>query len=320
MSLTIEKLSKQIDSRWVLNDVSLSVEPGEIFGILGSNESGKSTLLKIIAGLENCDSGKSLLDEKTYDSKNNQTVYFPKVDNKGLKGIFSSPKSDENESLLQINSLNDLLEKAENVLLLDNPFANLDAENTEIIARKIVKTAKEKNLCIIIATNNYREIFEVCDKVGILNNGEIIQIGTPTQVYQYPETVAVAEIFGENNLIPVRRLTSNTDDVPEFFTIEGEHHLTTSKTEKNKLGTINQTITLAIRPEHISISFGASFPEDNLIKAKISAIRFRGSTTLISLNANGLKLNALVLRLVGLNIGDECMVGLPPDRILVLKD
>jgi ABC-type Fe3+/spermidine/putrescine transport system ATPase subunit len=100
----------------------------------------------------------------------------------------------------------------------------------------------------------------------------------------------------------------------------GEHRLLTDKVDKNLLGTIHQNTTLAIRPEHISISFGASFPEDNLLKAKITSVTFNGATTSIHLDADGLKLEALVLRLVGLNVGDECMVGLPPDRILVLKD
>ena len=76
---------------------------------------------------------------------------------------------------------------------------------------------------------------------------------------------------------------------------------------------------LGIRPEQISISFGASFPEDNLLKATLTGVQYMGATTLIQLDANGLKLEALVLRLVGLNPGDECMVGLPPERILIFS-
>jgi ABC-type Fe3+/spermidine/putrescine transport system ATPase subunit len=105
----------------------------------------------------------------------------------------------------------------------------------------------------------------------------------------------------------------------EFQTLTGDHRLQVDKTEKSLLGAITNNVTLAIRPEHISISFGASFPEDNLLKAEIVGIEYQGATTRLKLKANGLILEALVLRLVGLNIGDECMVGLPPDRILVLK-
>jgi ABC-type sugar transport system ATPase subunit len=90
--------------------------------------------------------------------------------------------------------------------------------------------------------------------------------------------------------------------------------------ERGALGALNQNVTLAIRPEYISISFGASFPEDNLLKATVTHVRFLGPTTLITLDADGLKLEALVLRLVGLKAGDECMVGLPPDRIHIHRD
>ncbi|HQX57370.1 MAG TPA: TOBE domain-containing protein, partial [Pyrinomonadaceae bacterium] len=100
----------------------------------------------------------------------------------------------------------------------------------------------------------------------------------------------------------------------------GEHRIFAQPTEKRRIGAINQTVTLAIRPEHISITFGASFPEDNLLKAVVTGIRFLGDTTLIDLDANGLRLSARVFRVVGLNIGEECMIGMPPHRILVLKD
>ena len=68
------------------------------------------------------------------------------------------------------------------------------------------------------------------------------------------------------------------------------------------------------------MSFGASFPEDNLIKGVVTGIKYLGPLTLVELDASGLKLTAQVLRLVGLGIGQECMLGLPPDRIKVLKD
>ena len=104
------------------------------------------------------------------------------------------------------------------------------------------------------------------------------------------------------------------------MTIEGEHRLHARTTEKSRLGAINKNVLLAIRPEQISISFGASFPEDNLIKAVVAAIRFHGETTIVELDANGLRLKARVFRVVGLTVGEECMVSLPPDRIHVLKD
>ncbi len=156
---------------------------------------------------------------------------------------------------------------------------------------------KEKNLTVLLASNDFEEIFLVCDRVAVLSGGEIAQTGTPREVYEHPETAEVARIFGRNNLISARRLTSNKTETQEFQTIEGSHRIFAEMKDKKTLGAINQNIFLTIRPEHISISFGASFPEDNLLKAIVTEVKFLGHTTLIKLDADGLILEAMVLRL-----------------------
>ena len=170
-----------------------------------------------------------------------------------------------------------------------------------------------------MATNNDEEIFSLCDQVAVLADGNVVQTGTPREVYEKPNCVAAARALGRCNLIVARRITFTNDYILEFQTLVGEHQLLLDKVAKSALGAITNNVSLAIRPEHISISFGASFPEDNLLKAQIVGIEYKGATTRLHLDANGLLLEALVLRLVGLKVGDECMVGLPPDRILVLK-
>ncbi len=324
MSLIIKNLSKRYDKNPIIKDVSLEVERGEILGIFGTVGEGKSTLMRAIAGIELQTSGiisfNSLdLTNKPYPERG---FYFPNLTNKSYwESIF---KTDNPSQLAdgegQVLALEEALERAEDVLLLDNQFCFMDRQTREQNCERLRQKVKEKNLAVIFATNSFTEIFDICDRVAILHKGEIIQIGTPREVYENPNSAVVASVTGRNNLIEARRLTSNKADIPEFLTLTGEHRLFTDKIDKYLLGITNQNITLAIRPEHISISFGASFPEDNLLRAQITNIVFNGETTLIKLNANGLTLDALVLRLVGLNIGEECMVGLPPDRILVLKD
>lgn len=310
MSLKVSKLAKRFDDRWVLRDVSLEAQTGEITGIFGANGAGKTTLFRLISGAEKSNGGEIILET---------SVCLPKSENDSFwKSFFKSDKSSAAER--QIAAIDEALQRAEGILLLDESFALLDKQKREFYFAELRRLAKEKNLTVVFATNDFDEIFALCDKVGVLANGEIQQFDTPRKIYEKPVNAEVAGITGRNNLIRARRLSSSKIETPEFLTLEGEHRIFADRTEKIALGAINQNICLAIRPEHISISFGASFPEDNLLKATITEINFCGSTTLIKLNANGLNLEALVLRLVGLNIGDECMVGLPPDRILVLKD
>jgi len=322
MSLIINNLSKRYNENWIIKDVSLQVLKGEILGIFGAVGEGKSSLIRVIAGIEDSNSGSIVFDSIDLSGKNCQerNFHFPTITNDAFwKSAFQTQKSSEiADGEGQVLALEDALQRANNVLLLDNQFCFMDRQTRERVCEKLRQTVKEKNLAVIFATNSYTEVFSICDRVAVLHQGEICQTGTPREVYENPKTVLVANITGRNNLIAARPVISNHVEMPEFQTLTGAHRLFTDK--KDSHGTKDQNVTLAIRPEHVSISFGASFPEDNLLKAKITGIIFQGANTLIKLDANGLGLEALVLRLVGLNIGEECMVGLPPDRILVLKD
>lgn len=324
MSLIINNLSKKYDNNWLIKDVSLQVEPGEILGLFGVVAEGKTTIIRILAGVERHNHGTIFYNSKDLTDLDcdERGFNFPKLTNDAFwKSMFKTQKSSQlADGEGQVLALEHALQNASEVLLLDNQFCFMDRITREKNCEKLRSVVKEKNLAVVFATNDYNEVFSICDRVSVLHNGEIRQTGTPREVFEHPNSVAVARVTGRNNLIEARRLTSSKIGTPEFQTLAGDYRLFTDPVEKTALGAINQTITLAIRPEHVSISFGASFPEDNLLKAKITGISFLGATTLIKLNAGGLELEALVLRLVGLNVGEECMVGLPPDRILVLKD
>jgi ABC-type Fe3+/spermidine/putrescine transport system ATPase subunit len=324
MPLKIENLSKRYEQNWVLRDVSFEAQTGEILGIFGVTGAGKSTLLRVISGAEKCNGGTIYHDENdvTLLSCDERDFQFPRVTNDSFwQKLF---KSDKKSALAdgegQVLALNEALENANSVLLLDDSFCYMDRLLRHENYQKLKTTAREKNLIVLIATNDFDEAMRLCDRVVVLDKGQVLQTGRPDEIYLNPTSSRVAYVSGRNNLIEARRITSTKIETPEFQTIKGEHRLFTDKTDKSRFAAINQNNILTIRPEHISISFGASFPEDNLLKATITDVRFQGATTLVVLDANGLRLEALVLRLVGLNIGEECVVGLPPDRILVFKN
>ena len=323
MSLKVEKLSKRYDQNWVLKDVSFEANEGEILGIFGVTGAGKSTLIRIISGSENCSGGTihHNSNDITMLSCDERNFHFPKLTNESFwKKLFKTEKKSQlADGEGQVLALNEALEHAESVLLLDDSFCYMDRLLRYENYKRLKDSVRQRNLTVIVATNDFNEAMTLCDRVVVLDKGEVLQIGTPQEIYLNPVSAKVAYISGRNNLIEARRLTSNKIETPEFQTIKGEHRLFTAKPDKSKFAPINQNNILTIRPEHISISFGASFPEDNLLKAKITDVRFQGATTLVILEANGLRLEALVLRLVGLNVGEECVVGLPPDRITVFK-
>lgn len=323
MSLKLSKISKRYNDKWVLRDASLEVEAGEIFGLLGASGTGKTTLLQIVSG-EKPSSGQIFYNDKdvTEISEKERSVFYPRRESDNFwNSIFKSNRADNaSAGEKQENLIEKTFETDKEILLLDNPFCCLNETALDDALANLRQKAKEKNLAVILVTSDYRQAFKICDRIGVLHRGEIAQTGTPREVYEKPASVSVAHALGRNNFIRARRITFNNEYIQEFQTLTGGHRLVIGKTDKRSLGTITNEVTLSIRPEHISLSFGASFPEDNLLKAEIIEVQYLGATTRVKLSAGGLHLEALVLRLVGLNVGDECMVGLPPDRIIVLKD
>lgn len=356
--LKLENLSKRVGDSWVLRDVSLEIQQGEVFGLLGASGSGKSALLRLIAGLEAPNSGTISIGE--------QDITRLAPEKRGFAAIFQSDllsarstvaenialglkthKISKDEIKRRIADILNLIKLSDfdsrrvgelsggqqqlvalaraiaaepQILLLDAPLTNSDPRLREKTLDAFKNWVKESNTTVIYATQNQEEAFAICDRAAVLKNGEILQIGKLIEIYAQPENEAVAAFIGRNNLIRAARLTSNKAALSEFQTIEGSHRLFVDTIEKQRLGAINQIITLMIRPENLILTFGAAFPEDNLLKAVITEIKHFGATTRIRLDADGLELEALVIRLIGLNVGDVCLVGLPPNRIKVLKD
>lgn len=313
MTLKATEVSKRFKTIWALRDVTFEANAGLILGIFGPAASGRSTLLRILAGRVPLTSGKVELDGEPVNSSPQSLVYLVEHKVGGIVDLLRvrrrSCKDEVRKSLYSDARL----------VLLDEPFAQLDHFQRPALVEEMRRHARGPGRYVVVATSNFDDVLALCDEVIVLDKGELLQFGTPAEVYVAPETAWVAQLTGRVNLFQARRLSSATAEVPEFQTLEGSHRLTTAKPAKSRLGALNQNVTLAIRPEHISISFGASFPADNLLKAKIVSVRFLGPNTLVDCDAGGLAVSALVMRLVGLAAGDECLLGLPPERISVYR-
>jgi len=310
MTLRISKLSKRFANNWVLRDVEFDVEPGQVLAVLGAKGSGKSTLLRILCGLEQPSPANLAfgLDCRI-------GVVSPTADTSIFR--FFSRRQSQNDIGSMINTV---IGSGQSIVALDDPVAALDRETRSHILERIRDASNEKQLTVIYATADFETAATVADRIAVLADGSIQQIGTPEEIYESPANTRVALLTGRCNLIEARRLTSTKFDIPEFQTVKGDHRLFAERADIAKLGAINRNVYLAIRPEDISMSFGASFPEDNLLKAVVTGVKYLGPITIVELHANGLELEAAVLRLVGLDVGQECVVGLPPDRVRILRD
>ena len=207
------------------------------------------------------------------------------------------------------------------LLLFDEPLSNLDVALREETRHELRALVKRMNLSAVYVTHDQEEAFALCDRLAVMINGRILQIGAPREVYEQPANIAVAKFLGRNNLIRAMRLTSGHDPVTKFKTLEGSHTLIVKASHDQLMHLpVNKPCVLAIRPEAITISKQLTESADNQLAARVEQIEFGGATTAVSLDANGLKLEALVLGTDDFEIGEQCLVKLPSDQVRLLPE
>jgi iron(III) transport system ATP-binding protein len=203
------------------------------------------------------------------------------------------------------------------LLLFDEPLSNLDVALREETRRELRALVQRLNLTAVYVTHDQEEAFALCDRIAVMSAGRVQQVGAPRELYKHPANVNVARFLGNNNLIRAMRLTSSNDPVTKFKLLEGGHTLTVSASHEQLMNLpVNKPCLLAIRPEAIRLNDKPG--SDNQLTARIEHIEFGGATTTISLDANGLKLEVLVLRASDFELGEECVVTLPSDQIRLL--
>jgi len=234
MSIIIEHVSKKYGSDLVLNDVNDEIPTGAFSALLGPSGSGKSTLLRVIAGLTSLDEGRIVLDGtdvtnvpvrdrhigfcfQNYAPFRHLTVanniaYGLKVKRLGRTQIAN--KVDELLSLVQLDGLAQryphqlsggqsqrmalarALAIEPRVLLLDEPFAALDAQVRSDVRSWVRALQHELGITTILVTHDQQEAMEVADRLVILHDGAIEQVGTPAQVYDQPANDFVKAFLG----------------------------------------------------------------------------------------------------------------------------
>ena len=272
-----------------LHDINFTIEDGQFFVLLGPSGAGKTTTLRCIAGLEKIDNGSILFNDESvtedqpasrdvcfvfqqYSLYPHYSVYenlaFPlrspmrKLPEKEIK-----TKVESIASMLKIsNKLNNkatqlsggemqrvaigrALVREPNLYLMDEPLSSLDAKLRESLRVELKNIQTNLNSTILYVTHDQAEATTLADKIGVLKEGHLVQIGTPEEIYENPNSIYVSQRLGSPkiNILPGKLF--GMDDVPTF----------------------------GIRPENITIGTGN-------YSAKIISIENLGSETVVALN------------------------------------
>ncbi|WP_144523357.1 ABC transporter ATP-binding protein [Bacillus pumilus] len=307
----LEHTSQHFGEQIALNDVSLTVNEGEFFSLLGPSGCGKSTLLNIIGGFLEPTKGVVYIGDQDvtnlppYQRKTGMVfqsyALFPHLtvfDNVayGLK-VQKKKKAEIKEKVMESLSLVQLEAFAKrmphqlsggqqqrvaiaralaiqpSVLLLDEPLSNLDAKLRKNMQTELRNIQRNVGITTILVTHDQEEALSLSDRVGILGEGKIQQIGTPLEVYRQPNNRFVAEFIGQVNLFEaVYDKASATFIVPHLIQSNGQHvQLKVAAHQEKK-----EKHLLMLRPERINISSERGDIQSNHVSGLLTDVSYIG--------------------------------------------
>ena len=240
MYLRIKDVSMKYDNKEVLKNIGFELNEGELICVLGPSGCGKTTLLNIIGGFIPDYEGDIVLSDKNISNlppeKRPISTVFQSY------GLFSHKNVIENVSY-GLKFLNEILEKSKDVLkkvglegydkkriselsggeqqrvaiarslvlnpkvlLLDEPFSNLDVHLRGVMRDEVKRIQKQFGITMIVVTHDQEDAFRLADRIVVLNNGKIEQIGTPKELYLKPKTEFVAKFIGDSNIIDSEKI------------------------------------------------------------------------------------------------------------------
>ena len=299
--LNIQNISKSFAHIKAVNNVSINIKNGEFFALLGPSGCGKTTLLRIISGFEKPDQGSIFINGKNVtnvEPHNRPTnmlfqsyALFPHynvfknisygLEREGLEANEIKKRVDEIISRTNLGGLEDrkpdqlsggqkqrvalarCLIKKPDVLLLDEPLSALDKNLKELMKLELKKLQTEFGITFIMVTHDQDEALVMADRIAIMDEGSIIQLDTPKDIYENPKNFFAANFIGRMNFISIK-------DDGENFLFKNDLSIKKPKSIKSE----KNFEIIGIRPEDISIK---KTNEDSMeFEAYVSYIAYHG--------------------------------------------
>ena len=310
--LSIEKVSKHFDETVAVDDVTLKINKGEFFALLGGSGSGKSTLLRMLAGFEQPSEGRIILDgqditnlppyKRPINMMFQSYALFPHmtVEQNVAFGLKQDklPKDEIRDRVNEILKLVHMtgyarrkphqlsggqrqrvalarsLAKRPKLLLLDEPMGALDKKLRTRMQLEVVDILEEVGVTCLMVTHDQEEAMTMADRIGIMDAGWIVQIGTPVDIYETPNSRMIAEFVGSVNIFKGQIEHQQADHVminsPAITAPIHIGHGITSALEEPR-------VWVAVRPEKMLVTREKPEQEYNWTKGIIEDIAYLGA-------------------------------------------
>jgi putrescine transport system ATP-binding protein len=312
--ISIERVTKKFGDFVAVYEVSLKIFKKELFCLLGGSGCGKTTLLRMLAGFEEPTTGKIFIDgtdmtgippyERPVNMMFQSYALFPHMtveqnvafglkqdkipkqeiaarvaDMLGLVKLSQFAKRKPHQlsgGQRQRVALARSLIKRPKLLLLDEPLGALDKKLREHTQFELVNLQEQLGVTFVVVTHDQEEAMSLSTRIGVMNAGEIVQVGTPKDIYEYPSSKFVAEFIGNVNMFRGRLIEDEPDhvrlDCPELgCTIFVDHGVSSAP---------DATLWAAIRPEKIIISLTPPDLQENVTQGVVKEIAYMGDTSI----------------------------------------
>ncbi|MFC5431453.1 ABC transporter ATP-binding protein [Paraburkholderia denitrificans] len=317
----IENVVKKFGDSTAVDHVSLNIAKNELFALLGSSGCGKSTLLRMLAGLETATSGRIFVDgedlatlppyRRPVNMMFQSYALFPHMSVEsnvafGLKqeGV---PKNEIRErvadalNLVQMSryarrkphqlsggqqqrvALARSLVKRPKLLLLDEPMSALDKKIRQKTQLELANIIEKVGVTCVMVTHDQEEAMTMANRLAVMSEGRIVQIGSPSQVYEFPNSRFSAEFIGSTNLFE----GNVVEDEPDHIFVESEDLETRMYVSHGITGPLGMPVGISVRPERVRVTREKPASQHNWARGVVTNVAYMGSYSLYHVRLPG---------------------------------
>jgi multiple sugar transport system ATP-binding protein len=343
--VTLQNLTKRFKAVTALDDVSFDIHDGEFFVLLGPTGAGKTTTLRIISGLTKQDAGSVLFDGEAMDALppadrdvayvfQQYSLYPTMTVYDNLAFPLRSPMRDWPEprikervtEIAEVLRISHLLERktaklsggemqrvsigraivrAPRMFLMDEPLSNLDAKLREALRVELAHLQRTQGSTTLFVTHDQIEALTMADRIAVLDHGKIIQVGTPTDIYDRPATMFVAQLVGSPKINLVR---ANCDG--ESLVLEGsDYRVPIESICRQGNSSFPAAFILGVRPEDVRLDPKGAFA------GSIILVEPLGVETILHIKVDGQAIICTVPGIAKAKLGDNVRFDIQRERL-----